>query len=440
MALMLKANTAVDVLIGPFVDDTDGKTVETGLTISQADVLLSKNGQALTQKNDATAASHDSGGYYNCELDATDTNTEGQLVLVVNESGALPVRHEFNILSEAAWDSLFAAKDTGYMDVNVKAISEDTTAADNAELAFDGTGYGFTGCTMPTVTTLTGHTAQTGDNYARLGAPAGASIAADIAENQADLNTVIADTNELQTDWTNGGRLDLIIDELTSQGDTNEGKLDTIITDTNELQTDWTNGGRLDLIVDAILADTNELQTDWTNGGRLDLIIDELTSQGDTNEGKIDTIDGIVDDILVDTAVIGAAGAGLTAIPWNASWDAEVESECTDALNTYDPPTKGEMDAGFAALNDVSTAEVNAEVVDALNTDTYAEPGDEAPGATVSLATKISYLYKFMRNKIETTASKIHIYNDAGANKDQTSNISDDGTTFTRGEFGIGDP
>lgn len=37
------------------------------------------------------------------------------------------------------------------------------------------------GVTIGTVTTLTGHTAQTGDSFARLGAPAGASIAADIA-------------------------------------------------------------------------------------------------------------------------------------------------------------------------------------------------------------------------------------------------------------------
>jgi hypothetical protein len=119
--LQLRANTAVDVLIGPFVDDTDGKTAETGLTLSQGDIKLSKNGQALTQKNDDTAASHDASGYYNCELDATDTNTEGQLVLIVSESGALPVRHEFNVLSEAAWDSLYAAKDDGYMSVDVAA-------------------------------------------------------------------------------------------------------------------------------------------------------------------------------------------------------------------------------------------------------------------------------------------------------------------------------
>lgn len=48
-----------------------------------------------------------------------------------------------------------------------------------------------TGVTIPTVTTLAGHTPQTGDAFARLGAPAGASIAADIASNKADLTTLL---------------------------------------------------------------------------------------------------------------------------------------------------------------------------------------------------------------------------------------------------------
>jgi len=54
--------------------------------------------------------------------------------------------------------------------------------------------------------------------------------------------------------------------------------LAAILVDTNELQTDWTNGGRLDLLIDAILADTNELQTDWTDGGRLDLLLDAISA------------------------------------------------------------------------------------------------------------------------------------------------------------------
>ena len=188
----LQANTAVDVLIGPFVDDSDGVTTEEGLTISQGDVLLSKNGQALAQKNDADAATHDDNGYYNCELDTTDTNTEGTLTVTINESGALPVRVDFVVVAQAAYASLVTAKDTGYMDVNVKAVSEDTTAADNAELAFDTTGYGFTGCTMPTVTTLTGHTVQTGDSYAIVNGDHGlVSIQDDVDEILTDTSTTL---------------------------------------------------------------------------------------------------------------------------------------------------------------------------------------------------------------------------------------------------------
>lgn len=73
---------------------------------------------------------------------------------------------------------------------------------------------------------------------------------------------------------------------------------------------------------------------------------------------QLTAIDTVVDSVLVDTAVIGALGAGLTAIPWNASWDAEVQSEVADALTVYDPPTNAELDSGLAALNDLSAAEM----------------------------------------------------------------------------------
>jgi hypothetical protein len=46
---------------------------------------------------------------------------------------------------------------------------------------------------------------------------------------------------------------------------------------------------------------------------------------------------------------------------------AEVNAEVDTALADYDAPTKAEMDAGFAALNDLSAAEVNAEIDTALS-------------------------------------------------------------------------
>ena len=71
--------------------------------------------------------------------------------------------------------------------------------------------------------------------------------------------------------------------------------------------------------------------------------IDSIATAEIVAEDVVDTyrtsdIEALVDDI-------GVAGAGLTAIPWNADWDAEVESEAADALNAYDPPTNSEMEA-----------------------------------------------------------------------------------------------
>jgi hypothetical protein len=99
----------------------------------------------------------------------------------------------------------------------------------------------------------------------------------------------------------------------------------------------------------------------------------------------------------------------------------------------------GNVDGTVAGQTPADAADVNAQVLDVLNVDTFAEPGDEVPASTTSLVDKIGYLYKFLRNKIETTATKINVYDDAGTNVDQTATISDDATTFTRGEFGAGE-
>lgn len=81
-------------------------------------------------------------------------------------------------------------------------------------------------------------------------------------------------------------------------------------------------------------------------------------------EGKIDTIDGNVDAILLDTAEIGVAGAGLTAVPWNATWDVEVESEVTDALTAYNAVATTDLPTNFSDLAiTVTTGQVTAGTV-----------------------------------------------------------------------------
>lgn len=132
MAQVLRQSTAVDVLIGPFVDSTDGFTSEEGLSPA---VELSKNGQALAAKNDATTPVVDDLGYYNCELDATDTNTVGTLVLAVEGSAThLPVRHEFQVIEEAIYDAFYAGSATGLLPANVTQIAGAAVNTSSAQL------------------------------------------------------------------------------------------------------------------------------------------------------------------------------------------------------------------------------------------------------------------------------------------------------------------
>lgn len=107
--MYLKQSTAVSVILGPFVDSTDGATAETGLTISQADIRLSKNAGAFAQKSDTAGATHMENGHYSAALNATDTNTLGHLRVAVAESGALPVWRDFLVLPANVYDSLLGA-------------------------------------------------------------------------------------------------------------------------------------------------------------------------------------------------------------------------------------------------------------------------------------------------------------------------------------------
>lgn len=127
----LKQSTATTLLLGPFLDSTDGVTAETALTIAQADVLLWKEGgTTLAQKNESTSCTHRSNGLYTCPIDATDTNTIGTLVVSVAESGAIPVRLDYTVLAANVYDSLFGAA-TDKLEVDIVQLGGSATAGSN---------------------------------------------------------------------------------------------------------------------------------------------------------------------------------------------------------------------------------------------------------------------------------------------------------------------
>jgi hypothetical protein len=130
--IQLRAATTVTLAIGPFLDDTDGKTAETALSIAQADVRLSKNGAAFAQKGNATSCTHMENGYYSCPLSTTDTGTVGILKLAVAKSGALPVFIDMMIIPAVVYDSLVEGTDN--LQVDLTQIDGLTTAGNNATL------------------------------------------------------------------------------------------------------------------------------------------------------------------------------------------------------------------------------------------------------------------------------------------------------------------
>jgi hypothetical protein len=135
--------------------------------------------------------------------------------------------------------------------------------------------------------------------YKRLGAPAGASVSADVAAVKVDTAATLVDTAEI-------GAAGAGLTALATQAsvDVIDGNVDAILVDTAEIGTAGagltalatqasvnTIDDFLDTEIAAILADTNELQTDWANGGRLDLILDARASQTTADAVEADTQD-----------------------------------------------------------------------------------------------------------------------------------------------------
>lgn len=130
------------------------------------------------------------------------------------------------------------------------------------------------------------------------------------------------------------------------------------------------------------------------------------------------TVDTVVDGIKAVTDNLPDGGA-LTTI------DANVDAILNDT---------GTSGVVVASLSTSAKADVNAEVVDALSTDTYAEPSS-APPATASLAAKIGWLMKLARNKLTQNSNTQTLYADEGLTAQNTATVADDGSTFTRGEW-----
>jgi phage tail protein X len=221
---------------GPLQSTTAGRTLDVTATGAAGIDWANVEGQATavnlssttTNLVNTTTTNTDMRGTDNALLAASAPTNFGDLSITVT-TGRVDVG---SWLGTAVTTSTTTAKP----EVDVFSISDDSAAANNAELDYDGTGYAKTNSTVGTVTTLTGHTAQTGDNYARLGAPAGVSVSADIAAVQSD-------TDDIQTRIPAalvGGRIDANMGAISADAtaaDNLEASAETIVTGTAQTGT-----------------------------------------------------------------------------------------------------------------------------------------------------------------------------------------------------------
>ena len=231
---ILKQSTAATVPIGPFVDTATAATPYTAV-IPYTCVRVYKNGAAPATKHDASTSIHGWQGMHRFALDTTDTGTLGRLTIQVYVSGKLQAWKDCTVVPANEFDSLVSGSDALEVDATLvegadatdtirDSVVDDATRIDASELNTlsghdpgatigtsshaaadvwsvatrsltildeDSTTLDLDGTTIGTVTTLTGHTAQSGDSYARIGA-AGVGLTA-VALADATSDAVIAD-------------------------------------------------------------------------------------------------------------------------------------------------------------------------------------------------------------------------------------------------------
>jgi len=468
----LKQSTAISLRIGPFLDSTDGNTAETGLTISQADVRLSKAGGDFAQKTEATSCTHDELGYYICPLDATDTATLGMLKLAVHESGALAVWHTFMVVPANVFDSLFGSDK---LQVHADEITAGLiTAAAIADAAID---FATFAADCKTGTGLKANVESISANAIAAAAintgaitnakfAAGAIDAAAIADAAIDIATFAADVKtgsylnaqtKAQDNIDFGALQKASLNSATPASVTGAvGSVTGAVGSVTAGVTVTTNNDKTGygLSAAAVQAVWDALLTALTTAGSIGKkLADWVVGTIDTYTGNTKqtgdafvrlgapvgaSVSADIAAIEAQTDDIGVAGAGLTAVPWNAAWDAEVQSECADALNTYDPPTKAELDTAQGAVtvvalgaNVITAASLNADAGTEIAAAVWAKTG-----AVTSLAVELllERLYEMVNNKMIVTEATgaVALRNLADSADVATGNVQDLGATTQR--------
>jgi len=184
-----------------------------------------------------------------------------------------------------------------------------------------------------------------------------------------------------------------------------------------------------------ILADTNEIQ------GKLPTNKFMGSSDGADDDGTLNSIQTATGTTLEGhlTDIKGTGFAKDTHSLTNIEGYADLIDDGTSGL------AKIATDAAAILAHTgtdgvvLKAAGLDSDAVDEIWAKAMSDLAAGAPSATCSVLTAINYLYEALRNKNTRTASELAIFKDDASTKLCEADLSDDGTTFTKGELRTAD-
>jgi len=313
----LRQNTDQVITVGPA--STIYGTTLSAITAASITCGLKKKdtaGAVLTLDASVMAPTANLAGYYDLYLLASNASVCGPWKVTFEYATVmLPFWQDADVLTQAEWDGKYLGT-TGMSAIDTyNRIGEGGSSLTVVGLAsaqtFNMTGN-ITGDLSGSVGSVTGHTAQTGDNYARIGI-AGSSL------------TAIQLT---------GTQTFALVGNITGDLSGSVGSLTGHTVQTGDSYARIGEGGSSLTVVGLAAAQTFNMTGNIT---------------GDLS-GSVGSITGHTVQTGDSYARIGAGGSSLTALVSNATLDASINVQVASALTVYDAPTFTEMTSAFTAL------------------------------------------------------------------------------------------
>lgn len=246
----MKKNVASQVIGAQMVSATDGSAFTGSVTVA----VTGDGGTQATGSVGSGACTHEGNGFHTYAPAQAETNYD-HVAFTFTGSGAVPVTVQVYTNFPQTGDGFarLGAPAGASLAADAAAIKTDTAAV---KVQTDKLTFTVTNQVDSNVTNWKGSTApaMTGDAFARLGAPAGASTAADIAAAKVDTAAIKNKTDNLPSDPADASVVAGLIAALEAKVDIVDTVADGIKTKTDNLPSDPADQSLIIAATNAILA------------------------------------------------------------------------------------------------------------------------------------------------------------------------------------------